>query len=137
MNKQIEALKMAIKDLEDIKRWWRGIEHYQNTINACKEALAEAEKQEPVAWYGIGDMHVWKLNLEEDKDATLKVVNRPLANNKNWKPLYTNPATWQSLSDDEIWEFINKADIPADYDKEVIKIARAIEQALKELNAKK
>ena len=115
-NKTIEALKMAIDkaitEFEILSSFPQYSFDYVDLIkelSACKEALAEAEKQEPVAWYGIGDMYVWKRNLEEDKDATLKVVNRPLANNENWKPLYTHPATWQSLSDDEIklfWLFI-------------------------------
>lgn len=118
MNKTTEALKMAIEALQNNQTYdWKGNpltaldEANEKVINACKEALAEAESESSsqlVAWYGIGDMHVWKLNLEEDKDATLKVVNRPLANNENWKPLYTHPATWQSLSDDEITEILVK-----------------------------
>lgn len=48
MNKQIEALKMAIEALEGIDEcYW---EH--TVLQACKEALAEAEKQEPVAFNG-------------------------------------------------------------------------------------
>ena len=49
MNKQIEALKMAIEALESIellcddKRWYL----IGSARKACKEALAEAEKQTP------------------------------------------------------------------------------------------
>ena len=50
--------------------------------------------------------------------------------------LYTHPApSWQGLSDEEQWNFINKSDIPADYDHEILAIARTIEQALKGKNA--
>ena len=46
MNKQIEALKMAIKTLSQDEGWFDPSE----AIKACKEALAEAEKQEPVVF---------------------------------------------------------------------------------------
>ncbi len=132
-----EALKMAIEALQNNQTYdWKGNpltaldEANEKVINACKEALAEAESESSsqlVAWYGIGDMHVWKLNLEEDKDATLKVVNRPLANNENWKPLYTHPA--QPLSDDEIKDImISKQAYPLIFGQ-ILKIARAIEKA--------
>ena len=77
------------------------LEQLENWQPPAEEALSQ--EQEPVAWYGIGDMYVWKRNLKEDKDATMEVANRNLANNENWKPLYTHPApAWQGLSDDEI-----------------------------------
>lgn len=49
--------------------------------------------------------------------------------------LYTHPApSWQGLSQEEQWNLINRSDIPADYDHEILAIARAIEQSLKEKN---
>ena len=50
MNKQIEALKMAIEALENIFGWQRTTIDILDVHKACKEALAEAEKQEPVAF---------------------------------------------------------------------------------------
>ncbi len=114
MNKD-EALKMAIKAL------LTGHHHTDlcnEAINACKEAL-EQPTQEPVAW-----IKQWENMFGKHKDIVFIKTDE-------YSPLYTNPHQWQGLTDDEIWKFINKADIPADYDKEVIKIARAIEQALR------
>ena len=64
MNKQIEALKMAVEGLEiafdlafkedvasPIDEY-----HFESALITCKEALAEAEKQEPVAWKGLTDV---------------------------------------------------------------------------------
>ncbi len=109
MNKQIEALKMAIEALESIellcddKRWYL----IGSARKACKEALAEAEKQEPVAW----------LSTESKANEIIK----------------THPATWQSLSDDEINEIwvksFGSSEIVHNLD-----FARAIEKALKEKN---
>ena len=46
MNKQIEALKMAIEALENIFGWQRTTIDILDVHKTCKEALAEAEKQE-------------------------------------------------------------------------------------------
>ena len=59
MDKQIEALKMAIEALakhatDESDEGWQ----YIGAIQACKEALAEAEKQEPVT-------RDWKKTIDE------------------------------------------------------------------------
>ncbi len=113
MNKQIEALKMAIEFIE------RHVEadEYDWLIQACKEALAEAENPELVAV-----QYLYKV----DKD------------NPEMIPLYTHPATWQSLSDDEIeyLECLKAPPVHPDFinDDSWYYFARAIEQALKEKN---
>ena len=134
MNNQTQQ---ALKMLDD----WLDDYTPDEVRKALQEALAEVKSEsssQPVAWYGIGDMHVWKLNLEEDKDATLKVVNRPLANNENWKPLYTYLATWQSLSDEEVNKIADKCytlqTSVSDYEFNEFEFYRAIDQALKEKN---
>ena len=85
MNKQIEALKMAIKGLEEgfgtLECEGMLPHRYQETTQACKEALAEAENPELVAV-----QYLYKF----DKD------------NPEMIPLYSHPATWQSLSEQEI-----------------------------------
>ena len=50
MNKQIEALKMAIEALDTLMMEKGSI--YQQALKACKEALAEAEK---LAWQSLSD----------------------------------------------------------------------------------
>ena len=142
MNKQIEALKMAIEALEEgfgtLECEGMLPHRYQETTQDCKEALAEAalnkmaenareldldydERQAPVAW----------MEMKEDAGYTeITVWQEPISENSI--PLYNYPATWQSLSDDEIdniWSMNFEFGFRA--------CARAIEQALKELNAKK
>ena len=93
MNKQTEALKMAIEFLNDIGEQtyaihgWQKIEKLNATIQACKEALEQP--------------------------------------------------SWQGLSDDEINDIVNKIrdDMYPWKDGMLVgKVARAIEQALKEKN---
>lgn len=98
MNKQIEALKMAIE--------WKNSNKYtaEQVIEACKEALAEAEKQEPVA-----------LIRHE---------------NGNFSPA----PSWQGLSDNEIGKVLDDLDIGAAHTDWMINFAYAIEAKLKEKN---
>ena len=130
MNKQIEALKMAIEAVEG-----QAFGKYrQEVVAKLKEALAEAEKQEPVAWMMLNEHNKQICITETNLRSTLQGdYVRNLW--KDAQPLYTHPApSWQSLSDDEKWNLINNSDIPADYDHEVLAIAHAIDAKLKEKN---
>ena len=117
MNKQIEALKMAIYSFEKLMVF----DDLRAEIQICKEALAEAEKQEPVAW------------MNDKTPSGIFARHKEGANNFGCDiPLYTHPATWKSLSDDEILKLYNECHI---YDYKMgLCFARAIEQALKEKN---
>ena len=90
-------------------------------VTAIKEVLAEAEKQEPVAWMSENAMNVTRF-----KDIAQHWIN----NGGKAIPLYTHPATWQSLSDDEI----EKIQLANGGSYKSVSFARAIEQALKEKN---
>ena len=103
MNKQIEALNMAIYALniaDAIVIEYSGVEleKIQPALEACKEALAEAENQEPVAWY-------WKerqtVDLNRGSNKLDKVFGEPI-------PLYTHPA--QPLSEEEIKKILKTVD---------------------------
>ena len=80
---------------------------------------------------------------EEQKDFIFSILEtffkryeESILNNlKDKIPLYTHPTTWQSLSDDEIVGKWNENFVGNTF--KGIEFARAIEQALKELNAKK
>lgn len=117
MNTQTqEALKMAIEALES------HVPHYVKdrgceALEACKEALAQPA-QEPILPF-----QRWSKESE--------IINQEGFDRLN----NTHPApAWQGLSQEEQWNLINRSDIPADYDHEILAIARAIEQALKEKN---
>ena len=76
MSKQIEAFKMAIEAMLKEPQSMEDFEFKEKALNVCKEALAEAEKQEPVAW--------------TDLEGNFTVS----PNEKFWYPfpLYTHPA---------------------------------------------
>ncbi|CAB4133173.1 hypothetical protein UFOVP250_54 [uncultured Caudovirales phage] len=113
-----EALKMAIEAMGEAYRL-DGIV-LAKAIQACKEAL-EQPVQEPVMWM-----------CTDNYDEVVFLSDKTCI---ECRPLYTHPApSWQGLSEEEQWNLINKSDIPADYDHEILAIARAIEQALKEKN---
>ena len=130
-----EAMKLALEALE-IGLAYPGMRFYHDNIRAAitalRDAIAEAEKQEPVAWicnhYEAGmknDVDYWQNDIDALPVGT---------------PLYTTPhaAQRQPLTDeqiDDIWnrycDEMGEASINDAYD-----IARAIEAAhgIKEKN---
>ena len=160
MNTQThEALKMAITQLKDVHaqqgnagNWdyddymrglYNGLELalslFESREPVYKEALAEVESEsssQPVAWSSSNK----DIEHPISNEVKMHYINLGLTWTKEYDiPLHTHPATWQSLSDDEILKLANKYSetLP---DGELFHFdlfARAIEQALKELNAKK
>ena len=114
MNKQIEALKLA---LEALNRGETKLRY--EAIAAIKEALAEhpAQQQEPVAWM----TPTGALYRTEDVDGCF---------DDKHIPLYTTPPQRKPLTDEEI-EFIY-ADTGYN---DIQMFARAIEAKLREKNA--
>ena len=118
MNKQTEALKMAIEALDTLMMEKGSI--YQQALNACKEAL-EQPAQEPVA----------EVDFRLEYDCALMVDRSKVTNGQK---LYTHPApSWQGLNYDET-ETVWKANYIGEYKISMNRFARAIEQALKEKN---
>jgi hypothetical protein len=120
----IEAMKQALEALEYEAS--RGNDDaYRIQREALRTAIAEAEKQEPVAW------------MFTDVEGTEFFENREDWGGK-WTPLYTTPPAaqckeWQGLTDDEIKEIIGPwGDTPIKgYTR---KLFDAIEAKLKEQN---
>ncbi len=151
MNKQIEALKKLHNSIHG--QYYLGQDEEQKLIDVIyKEALAEAEKQEPVAIV-MEDSYGYGASLYKRLPLGTKLYTHPAPAEKQepvtWlsteskanEIIKTNPATWQSLSDDEMVNLYNKYfGITAKVKKSVkrdefIEFARAIEQTLKEKNA--
>lgn len=117
----IEAMKLALEVLELFCEYGimdRPIERRE----ALRQAIAEAEKQEPVAWV--------------ERDGELVWNNKAAAIGRN---LYTHPqqavgAAWKGLTAEEIWKIY--FDLPSDDSKlsDLIGFARAIAAKLKEKN---
>ena len=139
MTTKDEALKQALAALEDIhpgnmtpmaeKAW-------DTAITVCREALAQKDEQEPVAWMleyqtMTGDTD-WRLSWSR---IGAGLCNR-LQGGEHEKPLYTAPPKRQPLTDAEIKaallaHFPNDAEPDGsysllDYERE---ITRAIERA--------
>jgi len=121
---------------------------------AIKEALADAEKQEPVTrdWKKTIDERIAK--DDDFKKALAEAINQEIGDYEikamlddiEWYQQEQRKLTdrikelekkeWQSLSDDEI-ELICGISRDGNFWNLCVDIARAIEQSLKELNAKK
>ncbi len=119
----IEAMKMALAKFEHL--WEIGIDAEYKVellpeIQALRQAIEQAEKQEPVAWM---------VRDQVDGCRYPSALKNPASSiNGESKPLYTAPPSkqWVGLTDDEI----------ALYDKRLSgsNVARAIEAKLKEKN---
>lgn len=154
MNKQIKALKMAIKIMEatQLGELAQGLSPsilLDDAINACKEALAEADKQKPVASQMSEPNKMVMLQpngiVYENKENSWHFIGRMVKDVDALCDEYYNrgkrcahPATWQSLSDDEITdmhhEFVEFDSVNNETIFDPVGVARAIEQALKEKN---
>ena len=96
----IEAMKQALEALDRC-----GSENYsleREAIESLRQAIEQAEKQEPVAWIehewsGTGLRH---LHFERREASLRDEVVNPI-----WTPLYTTPQPqreWVGLTDEEI-----------------------------------
>jgi hypothetical protein len=94
-----------------------------NAITALRTAIAEAEKQEPVAWM-FTDVEGTEF-FEEREDWEGK-----------WTPLYTTPPAaqrqWVGLTQEDIAEIVEKLGLA---DVAWIDLMQAIERRLKKRNA--
>jgi hypothetical protein len=76
----ISAMKQALEALNEVTGWtWTGpmrvMDEVEDAITALRQAIAEAEKQEPVAWHEPGAYG----NVTTHKDWALA---------NGWEPLY-------------------------------------------------
>lgn len=125
MKQMVEALEIAAEG--------GGVDFYAYAKEG-RQAIAEAEKQEPVAW-----MYDWTTNegefiqnwttseAESLRDTEPNIIS-------NVRPLYTTPQqrTWVGLTDEEILKFQDIVPNTLGYD--LIQFAKAIEAKLKDKN---
>ena len=146
MNKQTEALKMAIEALESAY----GVLEcegmipigYESAIQACKEALAQPAKN---IRDSFNEMLEDKVSYYKNKQSAQKPVAKGFIRSlvsidkngiETWKeePFYTSAPSWQGLSDDEIDDVWFEVVKENNFEGTGKYFARAIEQALKEKN---
>ena len=121
----ITSLRQAIAEAENIEKEKKKTDLF---VNQMDDAIADAEKQEPVAWLFQNE----ETGLTECVD-TQQVEWGFEKNNPRWQkiaPLYTHPPKreWVGLTDQELKVIHNK-----NYNYE--ELACAIEAKLKEKNA--
>lgn len=154
MNKQTEALKMAIEFMETltidvgIKTW--NEKHRKEAIKACKEALEQQTGKNIRDSFNemLEDKVAYYKGKQPAQEPVAKGFIRSLVSiDKNgietWKeePFYTSAPSWQGLSDDEILKFVSTIEeikpqhgMMLSNEWNILDFARAIEQALKEKN---
>ena len=102
MKQALEALRFALhvgfdeSSESQIKKGDKAVRQHQDAITALRTAIAEAEKQEPVAW----------ANINKHGDIT-HTNNKRMPWSKT--PLYTTPPAaqrqWVGFTDEEINEY--------------------------------
>ena len=137
MKQWLEALEKSQSALaEELSAWDIDppLHHVQESHDLCgpaitslRQAIAELESQEPVAWrYGA--------LLYHDKLDAMEFI-RTSGDSYLLEPLYTQPQrTWVGLTDEdaeEVWQSVQASD----FHDCVQPFAQGIEQALKEKNA--
>jgi hypothetical protein len=116
----ITAMKQALEALEYPGPSWP--ESRERAAQALRTAIAEAEKQEPVAWLSTDSIGERYLCFDRPLDSDLV------------QPLYTTPPaqrTWVGLTDEQVkheWE-VWRANVPR-----YAGFAKGIEAKLKEKN---
>jgi uncharacterized UPF0160 family protein len=115
----ITAMKQALEALEESRE--HIFKHRRlEAITSLRQAIAEAEKQEPVAWV---------VYSSAENDIVWAEKGKRLKQNT---PLYAFPPKreWVGLTDEEIWNVLQFRG----YNTDTIEIAKAIEAKLKEKN---
>ena len=128
-----EVLKLALEALEDVgvltHREWQAV--HKNKANELRQAIAELESQEPMAWYCCFQ------GQEEGEFFLFGSPNSERYPSQYKTPLYEHlpKRTWVELEGEEIrnsWEEATKPDRSTM--TMVTSFARAIEAKLKEKN---
>ena len=122
----ITVLRQAIEQAEQQTHTDHPMRHWDRTCPAC---VAEAEKQEPVAWMYIEPDNKFKTVHIDDCDYS----QFP---NDEWFPVYTAPPKreWVGLTDEEIQQVVYDLGTIGDLSHDEFDIARAVIAKLKEKN---
>ena len=99
----IEVLKQMVEAIE----WCHGGEPIgtAEAIKAGKQAIAELESQEPVAWRTFDGEGQYEYRAYEENESYADEWDKRNPNHKGWvDPLYTHPPqrTWVELTNGEI-----------------------------------
>jgi hypothetical protein len=124
----IEAMKQALEALEECRRDPRlKYEHptFDKAIASLRQAIADLESQEPVAWMNKHGACVSDVFKKADSMYTQYIT-----------PLYTHPPqrTWVDLTDEEIAEVAERIEASDPTDSFWRDFSQSIEAKLKQKN---
>ena len=108
-----EAMKQALEALEYHQHLTRPLTLTRAAIESLHQAIAEGEKQEPVAWRTFDGEGGYDFRSYEDNEGYGKWWEERNPNYKDWvEPLYTHPPKreWVGLTDEEIDQGLLRSD---------------------------
>lgn len=97
----IEAMKQALEVLENFVDDPRAQHQIDAASAVLRQAIADVEKQEPVAWiehHKGGDNLVWD---EPNKGTPLYTISQSKREPVAWRPILENPIPWVTGKPDE------------------------------------
>jgi hypothetical protein len=102
----ISAMKQALEALEEVQRYDKTSEWFEKKVSALRQAIAEAEKQEPVAWREVAGKTTKYYDYNEDGRG---------------EPLYAAPVHDINMSQERVDETAKCGHEPApnDYDRSI------------------
>jgi hypothetical protein len=128
----ITEMKQWVEDVSkayDMTAWGhtqRAAEILKQTRNRICAAIAEAEKQEPVAWAVFEGWNAHDLYLPQEYDEALKMAGYK-GDHAEVKPLYTTPPAaqrqWVGLTDEDwkqLWAEFDSSGIENDFQDHMV-----------------
>ena len=114
----IEAMKQALEALEDTLSG--DLTPYQaaKAITALRQAIAELEKQEPVAWMSPSWIDPDTRGWQSDSFESIPI--------EGWLPVYISPPQRQPLTDEQLQQVMDAEEVNGNI---AVAFARAIEAA--------
>ena len=140
----IEAMKLALEALEEYQEKGAPFMSCDSAVNVLRQAIEEAEKQEPVAWQERqarrmkdGVVTEWT-NWYPCRYRTIDEARAEACDHipYEWRPLYTHPPKreWVSLTEEEIQELHYQIKVKCIGAYRTEDVYRAIEAKLREKN---
>ena len=88
----IEVLKQALEALEEVQKFMNTSDWFNDRVTSLRQAIAELESQEPVAWRTFDGEGQYEYRAYEENESYADDWNKRNPNHKGWvEPLYTHP----------------------------------------------
>ena len=99
----IEVLKQALEALEEVQKFMNTSDWFNDRVTSLRQAIAELESQEPVAWRTFDGEGQYEYRAYEENESYADDWNKRNPNHKGWvEPLYTHPPQRKPLTNEQI-----------------------------------